>query len=140
MAGAALGFEDLRPGQEEAAAAARQAAHRAAERTRREMTARSLARRGAGGRSCSVDFGQPSGDRRGHCDDCVRDRPAPPRPAAGAGDPAPFPLDSRARHEAWGEGLVVGVDGGALAVAFDEAGYRTLSIDLVSANGLLRPA
>ncbi len=43
-------------------------------------------------------------------------------------------------HAEWGEGLVLRRDGDSIVVLFDDAGYRTLSCDLVADNNLLRPA
>lgn len=52
----------------------------------------------------------------------------------------PFPLQSRVRHAGWGEGTVVRYENGdRLVVLFDEAGYRTLGLDLVAQNDLLEP-
>jgi ATP-dependent DNA helicase RecQ len=52
----------------------------------------------------------------------------------------PFPLESRVTHGSWGEGRVLAYDDDTMTVLFDEGGYRTLSIELVQANGLLTPA
>ena len=43
-------------------------------------------------------------------------------------------------HEQFGEGLVLRTDGDALVVLFDDAGYKTLSLELVAERNLLRPA
>ena len=52
----------------------------------------------------------------------------------------PFPLNSRVRHRAWGEGLVMRYDGDKIVALFDEVGYKTLALDLVLENDLLTPA
>ena len=41
-------------------------------------------------------------------------------------------------HASWGEGSVMHVHGDSMVVHFEEAGYRTLSIELVTEQGLLR--
>jgi ATP-dependent DNA helicase RecQ len=48
--------------------------------------------------------------------------------------------DSRVTHASWGTGRVLRYEGDTMTVLYDEAGYRTLSVDLVTANDLLRPA
>jgi len=78
---------------------------------------------GNGGTDTGTDTGTESGTRRG--------RSRAPR--------HPHPVDSRVTHGAWGDGRVLAYDGDTMTVLFDEAGYRTLSVDLVKANGLLRP-
>jgi ATP-dependent DNA helicase RecQ len=42
-------------------------------------------------------------------------------------------------HGRWGRGEVVGREGDTLTVLFDEGGYRTLSVALVTENALLKP-
>ncbi|SFC79118.1 ATP-dependent DNA helicase RecQ [Nocardioides terrae] len=78
-------------------------------------------------------FGEGVDERCGVCDNC-RDGRAP--------DPAeeknaPFPTQSRVRHDEFGEGVVTDVEDDRLTVLFDEVGYRTLSVDLVTEQGLL---
>ncbi len=48
-----------------------------------------------------------------------------------------FPLNSRVRHKTWGEGLVMHYEGDKIVVMFDTVGYKTLSIEVVTENGLL---
>jgi ATP-dependent DNA helicase RecQ len=52
----------------------------------------------------------------------------------------PFPLESRVAHAGWGGRTVVRYDRGTIVVLFDDAGYKTLGVDLVLQRGLLRPA
>jgi ATP-dependent DNA helicase RecQ len=49
----------------------------------------------------------------------------------------PFTLGARVAHPTFGDGDVVGYENGAMTVLFGQAGYRTLSVELVRANGLL---
>ena len=52
-----------------------------------------------------------------------------------------FPLNSRVRHPAWGQGLVVRYEGEDKAVVlFDDVGYKTLPVPLVLDGGLLQPS
>ncbi|HEU5015951.1 MAG TPA: ATP-dependent DNA helicase RecQ [Roseiflexaceae bacterium] len=52
----------------------------------------------------------------------------------------PFPLSSRVTHEAWGGGTVIRYEGEKLVVLFDDVGYKSLALDLVQENDLLKPA
>jgi len=78
-------------------------------------------------------FGEEIADRCGVCDNC-RDGLAPDPVAERS---APFPVQSRVRHEEFGEGVVTDVEDDRLTVLFDEVGYRTLSADLVQEQELL---
>jgi ATP-dependent DNA helicase RecQ len=57
--------------------------------------------------------------------------------AATAGNPRPYPLHSTVRHRAWGTGTVLGYENDRMTVLFDEVGYKTLSVALVSREDLL---
>ena len=57
-----------------------------------------------------------------------------------ASEPAPFDIGARVLHEAWGEGLVQGVEGPNLTVLFETVGYKTLAGDLIRERGLLKAA
>jgi ATP-dependent DNA helicase RecQ len=52
----------------------------------------------------------------------------------------PFPLNARVSHSDLGEGLVQRYEDGKVVVLFEDAGYRTLALDLVLEKGLLREA
>jgi ATP-dependent DNA helicase RecQ len=81
-------------------------------------------------------FGEPAADHCDYCDRCVV-RTAPQ--VIDLRD-HPFPEQSRVRHSSWGNGLVLRHEGDSIVVLFDEVGYKTLSVDVVVANGLLAPA
>jgi ATP-dependent DNA helicase RecQ len=53
---------------------------------------------------------------------------------------APFALNERVVHPAWGEGIVQRVAEGRITVLFDRAGYKTLDPEVVADRDLLRPA
>jgi len=80
-------------------------------------------------------FGEPPEGLCGMCDNCL---------AGVAGeevaDNATYRLQSRVRHEDFGEGVVTDVEEDRLTVLFEDVGYRTLSLRLVEEQGLLEPA
>jgi ATP-dependent DNA helicase RecQ len=79
-------------------------------------------------------FGEPFTPPCGHCDNCEAGKVrAPP-------DDVPFPVGARVAHEQWGEGVVQRYDEEAMVVLFDEAGYKTLALEVVRARPLLTPA
>jgi ATP-dependent DNA helicase RecQ len=49
----------------------------------------------------------------------------------------PFPINSRVVHKEWGEGLIQRYEGDKMVVLFDEVGYKTFGIDLVTERSLL---
>jgi len=65
-----------------------------------------------------------------------RRRPVVPAQAAPVAD-RPYPLHSTVRHRAWGTGTVLGYENDRMTVLFDEVGYKTLSVTLVSREDLL---
>ncbi len=127
--------------------------HREVERTRLEMMRAYAEARSCRRRFILTYFGEATPTRCGNCDVCVHtdadasgDDPADPADptdpadlsgATSAEDGYDWPEQSRVRHTAWGDGLVLRRDGDAIVVLFDDAGYRTLSAELVSASDLL---
>ena len=83
-------------------------------------------------------FGEPAEDQCWTCDRCVADA-AKPDLCGEVQDlrGQPFPEQSRVRHRAWGDGLVLRHEPDAIVVLFDDVGYKTLSLDLVHRHGLL---
>lgn len=78
-------------------------------------------------------FGEEYQEPCHHCDNCLAG-------VTVAEDPSghPFPLNTRVRHATFGTGLVVRYEGDdKTVVLFDDAGYKTLSCELVSEGGLL---
>jgi ATP-dependent DNA helicase RecQ len=80
-------------------------------------------------------FGEPFAPPCGRCDNCEAGRSGAPAPAD-----APFAIGARVAHASWGEGVVQRYDDDAVVVLFDEAGYKTLALDVVRERGLLEPA
>ena len=114
-------------------AAAAQAHHKEFERSRLEMM-----RGYAEGRDCRrryllTYFGEDLAQPCGHCDNCEAGR------APEATGDEPFPRNSRVRHRAWGEGLVLRYEEDKLVVLFDEVGYKTLATSVALDAGLLVP-
>jgi ATP-dependent DNA helicase RecQ len=79
-------------------------------------------------------FGDQLRHACGHCDNCLAGKAG-----AHTGD-HPYPLHSNVRHPSWGPGTVLGYEGDTMVVLFDGVGYKTLSVPVVRAQGLLVPA
>jgi ATP-dependent DNA helicase RecQ len=75
-------------------------------------------------------FGEPFEPPCGNCDICL----AGIEPRVGA---RPFELGTRVTHQEWGGGEVVRYGPDTVVVLFDEAGYKTLAVDLVVEHSLL---
>jgi ATP-dependent DNA helicase RecQ len=78
-------------------------------------------------------LGEPHPQPCGRCDSCDE----------GTSTPAvdrPFPLGSEVEHPEWGQGTVTQYEGDRVVVLFEDAGYRTLALDLVRERDLLEPA
>jgi len=78
-------------------------------------------------------FGEEYERRCGNCDNCDRGTTT-------IDEQGPFALNSRVRHALWGEGLVLRYEGATMTVLFDEVGYKSLSVEVVSSGGLLEEA
>jgi ATP-dependent DNA helicase RecQ len=72
-------------------------------------------------------------ERCGGCDNC-RAGTAPP-PPSGSAD---YPVQARVDHDEFGRGVVTDVEDDRITVLFDDVGYRTLSLEVVDAEGLLQ--
>ena len=126
------------PAEAARAAADRQDSRRQVEQSRLEMMRAYAETRSCRRRFVLTYFGEPAPRRCGNCDVCER------QDGDEAGDEAEgtaaWPEQSRVVHREWGEGLVLRRDGDTIAVLFDDAGYRTLSAELVADQELLKPA
>ena len=79
-------------------------------------------------------FGEAFEPPCGNCDVCD----AGVEPGERAAEP--FPLETRVAHGEWGAGTVVRYEDDKVVVLFDEAGYKTLSVELVLERDLLAEA
>jgi ATP-dependent DNA helicase RecQ len=77
-------------------------------------------------------FGEELPEPCGFCDTCA----AGTTELVPAGDTG-FPVQSRVRHTQWGDGTVMREEGDRLTVLFDDAGYRTLSLQAILDHDLL---
>jgi ATP-dependent DNA helicase RecQ len=90
-------------------------------------------------RALGAYFGDTGHPPCGTCDNCRARPEAVADEAAQAGDHR-WQVGVRVRHARFGEGVVEGVEGRRLTILFDEAGYRTLAVDVAEQHGLLEPA
>ncbi len=81
-------------------------------------------------------FGEELAEPCGHCDNCRAGVATTHVPD----DDAEWPLQSRVRHQEFGEGTVTDVEEDRITVLFEDVGYRTLSVDLVREQDLLTSA
>ncbi|MDG4780479.1 RecQ family ATP-dependent DNA helicase [Micromonospora sp. WMMD961] len=84
------------------------------------------------GQTLLAYFGEQMTEVCGHCDNCHNGTSVADQGAVG-----PFPVHSRVRHPEWGQGLVLSYEDDKMTVLFDEVGYKTLSVRVVSEQGLL---
>src|SRR3954454_7322864 len=76
-------------------------------------------------------FGEPFEPPCGRCDNCEAGRVhAPPVDV-------PFAVGARVVHGQWGEGVVQRYDEEAMVVLFDDAGYKTLAVEVVRSRSIL---
>jgi ATP-dependent DNA helicase RecQ len=79
-------------------------------------------------------FGEPFTPPCGRCDNCEAGLVGPPR------SDVPFAVGARVAHGTWGAGVIQRYEEDAVVVLFDEAGYKTLAVDVVVSRGLLQPS
>ncbi len=109
--------------------------HKAFERSRLQMVEAY-----AQARDCRREFilnyfgEQYDTENCGACDNCRAGRSYTNTPAD-----TPFSTGSMVRHKQWGIGTVQRLDGDTLTVMFDAAGYKQLSMEIVTDLGLLMP-
>jgi ATP-dependent DNA helicase RecQ len=137
------------PAEAAGVATERQDARQQVEQSRLAMMRAYAEARGCRRRFVLTYFGERAPRRCGNCDVCDRDDGDGDGDGDGEGgrpqdheqrEDHEWPEQSRVVHPQWGEGLVLRRDGDTIAVLFDDAGYRTLSADLVAEQELLRPA
>jgi ATP-dependent DNA helicase RecQ len=85
-------------------------------------------------------FGEQVVDPCGHCDNCEAGtaRAADPGADEAAAEEGLYSR-TRVRHPEWGDGVVMSTEPDRVTVLFAEHGYKTLSLDAVRENALLKP-
>jgi ATP-dependent DNA helicase RecQ len=129
--------------------------HQTVQRTRIDMMRQFAESRSCRSQSLLGYFGDRLDGPCRHCDNCARParskaaasdrasvappaRPAvPSQPSPAPSAARPYPLHSTVRHRAWGTGTVLGYENDRMTVLFDEVGYKTLSVAVVSREDLL---
>ncbi|RAO11911.1 DNA helicase [Micromonospora noduli] len=84
------------------------------------------------GQTLLAYFGEQMTQVCGHCDNCHNGTSVADQGAVG-----PFPVHSQVRHPEWGSGMVLSYEEDKMTVLFEEVGYKTLSVRVVSEQGLL---
>jgi ATP-dependent DNA helicase RecQ len=130
-----LADDDADPAAVAEEAAADQEARRRVDASRLDMMRSYCETRSCRRRFVLTYFGEAAPEWCGNCDTCRRHQEEGPGEAGGD---VPFPEQSRVVHAAFGEGLVLRHEGDSVVVLFDEAGYKTLSLELVEERDLLR--
>lgn len=125
---------------EDADEAARQAVDRAEQQRRLEQSRVEMMRGFAETEGCRWQFllayfAEQLRRPCGHCDTC---RAGTAKAAPDMAD-TPFPLQSRVRHQTFGEGVVMSYDQDPdrVTVLFDESGYKTLALKALQQHHLL---
>ncbi|MGW4464891.1 RecQ family ATP-dependent DNA helicase [Micromonospora sp. NBC_01796] len=77
-------------------------------------------------------FGEQLTTTCGHCDSCHAGTST-----AADGASGPFPVHSTVEHTEWGPGMVMSYEDDRMTVLFQNVGYKTLSVPVVSEQGLL---
>ncbi|MFF5173036.1 RecQ family ATP-dependent DNA helicase [Micromonospora sp. NPDC000089] len=129
-----IGAPRYAPKPVEAAAAALAEAERqqAVTRSRTDMMRAFAETTGCRMQALLAYFGEQMSKVCGHCDNCHAGTSV-----AASGAVGPFPVHSQVRHPEWGPGLVLNYEDDRMTVLFDEVGYKTLSVRVVSEQGLL---
>jgi ATP-dependent DNA helicase RecQ len=120
-----------------AAASSRQDTRATVDESRLAMMRGYAETRGCRRRFILTYFGEPASDECFSCDRCIANAAQPSGVDVDLTAERLFPEQSRVRHAAWGEGLVLRHEGDSIVVLFDDVGYKTLSVDLVVEKGLL---
>ncbi|MFY1701495.1 RecQ family ATP-dependent DNA helicase [Micromonospora sp. WMMA1923] len=120
------------PADAAAAALAETERQQAVTRSRTDMMRAFAETSGCRGQALLAYFGEQMTEVCGHCDNCHAGTSVADDGASG-----PFPVHSQVRHPEWGPGMVLNYEEDRMTVLFDEVGYKTLSVPVVSEQGLL---
>ncbi|MEH1016094.1 RecQ family ATP-dependent DNA helicase [Micromonospora sp. CPCC 206060] len=134
QAGQRMGAPRYAPEPAEAARAALAEAERqqAVQRSRTDMMRAFAETRSCRSQTLLAYFGEQMTTVCAHCDNCHAGTSVADDGASG-----PFPVHSQVRHAEWGTGLVLSYEADRMTVLFDDVGYKTLSVPVVSEQGLL---
>ncbi|MGW5558718.1 RecQ family ATP-dependent DNA helicase [Micromonospora sp. NPDC003944] len=129
-----IGAPRYSPNPTDAAAAALAEAGRqqTVTRSRTDMMRAFAETRSCRGQTLLAYFGEQMTEVCGHCDNCHNGTSVADQGAVG-----PFPVHSQVRHPEWGQGMVLSYEDDKMTVLFEEVGYKTLSVRVVSEQGLL---
>ncbi|MEU7848160.1 RecQ family ATP-dependent DNA helicase [Micromonospora parva] len=129
-----IGAPRYSPNPTDAAAAALAEAERqqTVTRSRTDMMRAFAETRSCRGQTLLAYFGEQMTEVCGHCDNCHNGTSVADQGAVG-----PFPVHSQVRHPEWGQGMVLSYEDDKMTVLFEEVGYKTLSVRVVSEQGLL---
>ncbi|WDZ82221.1 RecQ family ATP-dependent DNA helicase [Micromonospora cathayae] len=103
-------------------------------RSRTDMMRAFAETTGCRGQTLLAYFGEQMTEVCGHCDNCHAGTSVA---VAETADDAPFPVHSQVRHPEWGAGMVLNYEEDRMTVLFDDVGYKTLSVPVVSGQALL---
>lgn len=126
--GDTVGVEDVR---------GRAEGYRALQRSRVDMV-----RGYAETRRCRLQFllaylGEDGSPRCERCDNCRSGAAADEDEETATAEPSPFVAEQPVHHAAFGDGVVMSVEGDEVTVLFDDVGYKTLSVPTLVEHDLL---
>ena len=128
-----VGASGMAPAQAAKAAMAEADRRSAMQNSRIEMMLGFAQAKGCRTRELLAYFGEHMPQACNHCDNCASGTVV----AEEVTEDQPFPVHSTVRHPQWGAGLVLSYAEDKMTILFDEVGYKTLSVPVVKANGLL---
>ena len=115
-------------------------ARRSVERSRGDMMRGYAETSGCRRRFLLGYFGEELDGLCGTCDTCRSGAAGRAEEERAEGDrvDGDWPVGAEVHHEVWGDGSVVSDDGDRITVLFDEAGYKTLALEVVADSDVLQ--
>ena len=115
-------------------------ARRSVERSRGDMMRGYAETSGCRRRFLLGYFGEELDGLCGACDTCRSGAAGRAEEERAEGDrvDGDWPVGAEVHHEVWGDGSVVSDDGDRITVLFDEAGYKTLALEVVADSDVLQ--